>query len=541
MKSAHDQFYANYENVFGIVPTDTDGEASSSQKKLIEQYNQYVLIFDSLKLIFEPNKEFTFDDVEPGPGEEKIPSINGDLIPSVKNIINFKSGSVIYGSYLDKLQYIIDKTINLFSGIYDHVSRLTTYNTEYQPQFINENTYVSAIKEVTSISIDLLGSLALKYPNRNSRQGLIFDETFNKVLTIIDNLHRRELDTMFQLIDLASKDYKLIKSLETFVSTDRSIDNSVLFNIMSNFDRDILERKSNENLNDINMFSSLKLYFEKTDVTTNVFGLNSFTHLLIENFLVMEPLYDILAYYRLFLFPFVKNTSLVFDLLETLYIYNKRLTKQEITNNLNEMFDIKIANIDYIHLNESKINESLTSQFEGLNNLNHFDIEPYINAIKNTELSTITEIDELADLFSGLKAYDLMMFAITENILYGNLDLSLVMKTLSIKTNIRTIFFKIMFLIAIDKVISSIETYYSGDIPMNLQIYIDLKKNYYLSGNFGEDIRYLKKLISLRDYYQGTNDMFNVDNIIDFTNEDSIWDQGKITVVERLFSLYKEV
>ena len=100
-----------------------------------------------------------------------------------------------------------------------------------------------------------------------------------------------------------------------------------------------------------------------------------------------------------------------------------------------------------------------------------------MNAIESINLNTINNIAGLVTVFGELKAYDLIIFAITENILYGDLDLNLTMNTLSIKLNMRTMFFKIMFLIAIDKVLSLINTYYSDDVPTNLAIYTILNNN----------------------------------------------------------------
>lgn len=526
LASAYASFSANYSSIFGIDVIDIN--RTESQLTLVEHYNQYVNVFDSLALIFDPDSRFTFDDVD------TRPSISTNLIPSVRNIINFKSGSTLYSRYLDRVGLILDETIDVFTDIFDYAERLIKYNTEYQPSFKEDSTYISAIVDVCSIAIDLVSSLKLRYPNRNTRQGLIKDEVFTKLLNIINNLYTREIGSFSQLITLASRDYKLIKSLETFVTTDKSIDNSVLFKIMRNFDRDLVEHK---------LSSLIRLYFEETGDNVNVFGPYSFTKLLFDSSLLMDPFYDILSYYRLFLFPFSKDTSLVFDFLENLYIFNKSLTKQSISETINDLFDIKIDNIDFTNVNQSKVNESLTSRYQGLDQLNYFDIEPYMNAIESINLNTINNIAGLVTVFGELKAYDLIIFAITENILYGDLDLNLTMNTLSIKLNMRTMFFKIMFLIAIDKVLSLINTYYSDDVPTNLAIYTILNNNKSNILNIKEDISYLKQLILANKYYYGVSDVFNVDTIVDFGENSltSIWDTEKIAQIKELFSLYKEV
>lgn len=524
--SAYASFSANYSSIFSIDVIDIS--RTDSQLTLVEQYSQYVSIFDSLDLIFNPDLRFTFNDVD------TRPSISTNLIPSVRNIINFKSGSTLYSRYLDRVGLILDETINVFADIFDYADRLIKYNTEYQPTFKEDNTYISAIVDVCSIAIDLVSSLRLRYPNRNTRQGLIKDEAFTKLLNIINNLYTREIGSFSQLITLASRDYKLIRSLETFISTDKSIDNSVLFNIMRNFDRDLVEHK---------LSSLIRLYFEETGDNVNVFGPYSFTKLLFNNSLLMDPFYDILSYYRLFLFPLSKDTSLVFDFLESLYIFNKSLTKLSVSETINDLFDIKINNIDYININKSKVNESITSRYKGLDQLNYFDIEPYMDVIESIDLGTIVDISDLVTEFSDLKAYDLIIFAITENILYGDLDLNLVMNTLSIKLNMKTLFFKIMFLIAIDKIISIIDTYYSGSVPENLEIYTILNNNKSNILNIKEDISYLKQLILANKYYRGISNVFNVNTILDFdvNSLTSIWDIEKITQIIELFSLYKEV
>jgi len=202
---------------------------------------------------------------------------------------------------------------------------------------------------------------------------------------------------------------------------------------------------------------------------------------------------------------------------------------------MSELFEIKINNIDYKNINESKINESITSRYESLSNLNYFDINPYVEALRSLDLDTITTltttsaIEDIATLFSSLtdanlqplKTYKLILFSITENILYNDIDLTLIMNNLSIKSNIRTLFFKIMFLIAINQLITTINTYYTTlgvtPVPNTLTIYPILLNNASNSLNVKQDITYLTTLLSANEYYNGTSAIFNLTKITNFT------------------------
>ena len=538
----------NYGSIFRIDPLDEETEMTDTQRTLLTQYIQYKTIFDSLYMIF-----ITGDSVElPISTIVDEDSIERDLIPALQNVINFKNGSTLYDKYLDKLNVIIDETSSLFSRIYTYAGDLINYNKEYQPNFKDEDLYISTITEVCTISMDLLSTLVLKYPNRTTKQGLITDGDFNKILTTINNLLRREIEKATRLIDIVSKDYKFIKSLEAFITADKSFNSSELFKIMKNFDRDLNNTNidntvglSNTANDDFKLSSLLRLYFDLTGNKADAFGDESFTSVLQDALALTDPLYDILNYYRLFLFPFSQDLALIFDFLETLYIFNTTLTNQEFNLAMSELFEIKINNIDHININTSKINESITSRYDTLNNLNYYNIEPFIKVIKDLDnLSTITTITQLTNLFNTIPTYNLILFSLIENILYNNIDIKLLLKTLSIKTNIRTTFFKIMFIIAINKIISTIEEHYTIPlIPESLTIHTTLTNSLPLIEETLTELSYLKLLISASDYYKGQGTIFNINRITNFNSltADYIWDETKIDKIQTLFSLYKEV
>lgn len=526
------QLNQNYNDIMSITPMDIS-LMTDSQIRLTNEYLEYQNIFNNLELIFNIDTEYTSIQVE------------DIVVPNVQAVINFKSGSIIYDTHLDRLALTIDETSNVINRIIRYTDTLINMNKQYNPNFKDENTYLSTIVTVCTISNDLLATLMLKYPNKDSRQGLVIDGEFTKVLTTINNLFRREIETFTQLLDTANKDYKLIKSLETFISSDKSIDNEILFDIMSEFDQQVADMS----INDVSTLASLlRPYFEETGDNVDVFGNNSYTKVLVDMNILTEPMYDLLNYYRLFLYPFLSNTtsgaSLIFDLLESLYIYNISITNQQFNSVMKQLFEIKINNIDYININASKVNESLTARYEGLNYLNYYDIQPYVDIIKSTDTDSISTIADLSNLFNPLSAYNLIQFNITENILYNNVNLYEIMTNLSIKTNIRTLLMKLMHQLAISNLINKISTYYSNNVPANLQLYIDLNTN---TSDFKQDLNYLKLLITASDYYNGTGTIFNNDKIKDWYSvdpNDYIWDPTRVSPtnqIKKLFTIYKEV
>jgi len=530
IKDAYNKFLSVYDPVFTI--SNITQTPSDSQETLIEEYNQYVNSINYLKIIFDPilagytTNAFTYDYVD-----DNTPNISNTLINAIQGLISFKTDSTLYTRYLDKIETILDETQSLFIRLFNYGDKLINYNVEYQEDFKDNNIYLTGTMDTCSVATDIISSLILMYPNRNAKANLITDDNFTRLLTIINNLYTREITTMGRLIDVISRDYKLISSLETFLTTENSIDNAVLFSIMENFDTDLSIPFDDET--NMTQNGSLQIFNFESLVRGYLHGFNnedsqkrgrSYTKVLIDNSFLLNPMYDILNYYRLFLFSFTKGTSvndvslndvsLIFNLLETFYLFNVRLTKPEFNSVMDKLFDIKINNIDYININKSKLNESISSLFPELDRLNYFDITPYTNIVKDTNLSTIADIDDLTTLFENLTGYDLILFTIIENILYNNIDLSLVMKTLSIKLNIRTVFMKLMFAIAINVAKGIIETYYSNDVPDSLTIYNDLEL---ISLDITDDLDYLNLLLTANEYYKGENDLFNIDTITDFT------------------------
>lgn len=546
-KNSFDAFSKTYKDIFAIVPL-PEADLNDTQITLANQFIEYKSVFDSLSRIISETTTIIFS----GQSETITTTIRAlDLI------INFKNKTLLYPEHVNRLSFILTDTSLFFRRISEYARKLIDHATQYNSSFKLDNQYLTIITNVCLIANDLIAALLLRYPNVDSCQGLITDTNFTRVLTIINNLYSKEITTSTKLIDQVSSDYKLIKSLETFITTDKAIDNSVIFKIMNDFDNEI-----KSNIEGFQISSSLKLYFDITNSASDIIGSDSYTHILTNLSIMTDPLYDLLNYYRLFLFPFTSDTSLIFDFLETLFIFNCPITNSTFNTAMSQLFEIKINNIDYKNINPSKINESITSRYESLNNLNYFNITPYIEAIRTMEpyiraiaTTDTTAITDIAQLFASLTetdsstqiipTYNLMLFTITENILYNNTDLTLIMRNLSIKSNIRTLFFKIIFTIAINQLITTIISHYGdGNSPDTLTIYPILRNNAYNDTHFKQDLLYLTTLLSVNEFYNGNSTTFNLSKITNFTSIDSndyIWDTTKLPDIIQLLSLYKEV
>jgi len=389
------------------------------------------------------------------------------------SIVYFKT-SPIYTEHIFKLEYAIEEMRQVFDRILNYTYKLS----KNLRQNSDENIYLNTIIKTSLTANDFISALVLKYPNQNTYQELITDGDFNYLINIINTLYKREIESLTQLIDSISTDYKLYRSLETFVADNKSQQqksqfNKTLHTIMSDFDKEILETEYFRTSEKLSL--SLTQFFNKNNPT------ESFTNKLHKLSILTEPLYDILNYYRLFAFYFLKEStigaSLIFDFLFTLYIHSESITNQQFNTTMKDLFEIKLNNIDYININTSKINETITSKYQQLTKLDYFNIQPYIDILKQTNTTSYTNITDLTTLFQSLPQYNLILFTIIENILYSNANLSLIMQKLSITTNIRTIITKLFFYIAINKLITTISTYYSNNIPDSLQIYTILQNN----------------------------------------------------------------
>lgn len=531
------QFNKNHQDSFKTPTWIIDVETmTASQKTLHTQYKGYKNVFDDLELIFMTDSMFSINE------------LRDNLIPALKRIINFKTISIFYNRYLDKIGMSLEEATELFERIKNYVGDLSKANKEYQPTFEQDNKYIDVMFSICSLSSDLIASLMFKYPNKESKQKLILDGDFTKVLSTINNLFKKELETSVDILRTASRDYKLIRSLETFVTPDKSIDNSIFYNIMSDYDNQLFSTYIQEVTPTLRLSSLIRLYFdEQVTNSSDIFGKESFTKVLHSSLTLTDPFYDILNYHRLSLFTFNKDASLIFDFLETLQIFNRGITNQGFINDMADLFKIKIDNVDYININTSKISETISSRYPNMNKLNYFDIDPYVKEILKTNMNVIddkTDNDVMVfakSLFKDLKAYDIIIFAITEIILYDDIDLSLVMKQLSVPLNIRTILFKILFAIAMDGIMLEVLEHVSNviDDAEKIDIYNDIIIN---KTNLVGDLKYLELLTSANAYYSGKTDKFNIKNISNLIEPDkSIWDFTKIDQIKRLLAIHKEV
>ena len=78
-----------------------------------------------------------------------------------------------------------------------------------------------------------------------------------------------------------------------------------------------------------------------------------------------------------------------------------------------------------------------------------------------------------------------------------------------------------MFHVAINKLKTSTEDFYTGNVPVNLQIYIDLVNNL-MRVYLKKTLAYLLKLlVNANKYYNGKGDIFNIDRVnFNFDSDD---------------------
>lgn len=531
----HSIIYSDFKNEYGSLFSINNildiSVMTESQIGNLTQYELYKKTHDDLDTIFQS------DNIN-------AVILRSDTIPALIGIIDFKFDT-LYNKYVSKLSNAIVETTDLFNRITNYIDLVIKHNVEYQSTFREDNQYITVLIDVCNSVSELLSIILLKYPNRDSYNKLITDEDFNIVLNIVETIRLREIEAMKKLLDLSVKDYRLIRSLETFIVTQKIINNSTLFNIMSNFDNELNYINSGDNEDyEFVLGDAVRLFFGlKRASYPDTFDKESFTDILSKANVLTDPFYDIANYFRVFLFKFTKDPSMIFDLLESLHIFNLSLTNKAFDNSMKDLFDIKINEVDYINVNKSNINESITSKYDEFNVINHVDLTPYVEAIISMDTSSPITIQDIDTAFESFNNYNSIIFIITESILYGNVNIELVRNTLQTKLNIRTSIFDILFLISMNRIKTSMEEFYPDGMEQGTTIYDVHKEITSNQSDATADIKYLKILLEANKYYKGQSEVFNIDNIMDLDplSVTSIWDNNKVAHVEKILSIHREV
>lgn len=499
-----------------------------SQLTLLNQLNSYKKILSDLNFIFLSNELIDLTN----PEDRKI-------INRIETLINYKK-SALYNDYTKELTRLIRSTSDTFLRMQENLTILANNNLTYQPSFKEESNRFTSLVDLIDNILNLLSLISLRYPTINSFTKLINDGDFETVLNVIDDVYRNELKTMGSLLNNIDKDYKYIRSLESFLYKDSVIDNGIIFNIMEDFDKEMNSIYNNPERNP-NMPRLIEYLGMEHKRHSDPVAEESFTNKLNKAEILTDPFYDLFNYYRLFLFHFTNQKTYLTDLIETLFIFNSNTLKDSFKIKIKDIFEIKLKNIDYKRKNidDAKINESITSKYKSLSELNMFPIEHFIEEINKINTNVKITSSMLSSIKS-LDAFQLIMFSITEKILYDKLDLKLILEYLSEEINVKTTLFKIFFKLAIDNIIEEIEAILPD--PDTLSFYNYIKS--FKEDRYNDEIDFIKRLTRAKKFYEaGDDDILSLDNIIDWEQpSELIWTEDKQDKIKELFiSLIKEV
>lgn len=506
-------------------------------KRLLTEYNTYKKIIDSLTIIFN----LETDELEQ---QSPLTEIE-ELIDMVSNIVNFRKSSPIYKNYLINLNNTIEYSLSILEQLNILLSQLIEESSKYEVNFSQENENIDKLITIVSNSKDLLLSLKVSYPTIDSMEQIFTDESFEVVINTIGNIYDDEIKSIESLLSNTLLDYKLIKSLESFLYKDSISKNSTLFEIMKIYDEEINEIENN--LREINEMGFVPIKF--LNLVNDNISEDSFVHKLKNLDILTEPYYDVFNYYRMFLYKLKNDKKYIFDMLETFHIFNKDIMKFEVDDFLEDFFNIRIRGIDFLNIDESKLNISITSKYKNLKKLDYFPIEKYIKGVEEIDLTEVDDYDKLFDYFNDIDNFRLIHFDITEKILYDKMDLDLVMKSFKKRTSYKDSLYLIFFGIVIDHTIKRIEAEYTEDDQLNIPIgnekYEYLIKNRF--NNWMDEIIYMKRLLLIKKIYEGKedNNIFNLEKIEEFNDlNNTVWidDLNKIELLKDLFdSFLREV
>lgn len=523
-------------NLFNIELEDPD-----TSKPLYTEFTNYKTIITTLTTLFNLNTDVTNTNTQ----------INlDDTLDLVMEIVNFKTTSPIYKGYLISLDNAIQKAYDLFDKLVTAIGELVDNASVYEINFKDSNDNIQTLLDAAQISQDLLSTLKIKYPTVDSLENLFTDQSFNKVLSSIENIYVRELNNLDTLLYRAVADYKLIKSIETFMYKSPTIRNSTIYQIMNTFDKELQELE-NASIDEKTLtFVPIKYFNEDKARDGESFGEQSFNYKLQKLNLLTEPYYDAFNYYRMFLYKMKNDKKYIFDMLETFRVFNIDITNTNFNDYMEDFFSIRINKIDYLKIDEAKLNPSITSRYPSLKTLDLFAIERYIEALSEINLEEITDYDKLFNYFNNQTNFNFIHFDITKKLLYDNIDLEVLFEYLKKRTSYKDSFYMILFNIIIDYTIKLTESTYTNVntnelvIPMDGKTkYDELTRSLLDFSVITDEIEYINNLFGIKKIYEGEEDnpIFNLDMIENFDDPaESIWvdDLETIDALKDLFTSF---
>ncbi len=434
-----------------------------------------------------------------------------DMLDLTREIINFKTTSPIYKGYLISLDNAIQSAYDLFDKLLTAIGELVENASVYEINFKDSNDNIQTLLDAAQISQDLLSTLKIKYPTVDSLENLFTDESFNKVLSSIENIYVRELNNLDTLLYRAVADYKLIKSIETFMYKSPTIRNSTIYQIMNTFDKELQELENTSTDEKTLTFVPIKYFNEDKAEDGESFGKQSFNYNLQQLNLLTEPYYDAFNYYRMFLYKMKNDKKYIFDMLETFRVFNIDITNTNFNNYMEDFFSVRINKIDYLNIDEAKLNPSITSRYPSLKTLDLFAIERYIETLSEINLEEITDYDKLFNYFNNQVNFNFIHFDITKKLLYDNIDLEVLFEYLKKRTSYKDSFYMILFNIIIDYTIKLIEFTYTNDsdeldIPIGETKYNELTRNLFDFRAITDEIKYINNLFGIKKIYEGEED-----------------------------------
>lgn len=511
-----------------------------NEKTLFEEFNNYKSILESIIKVFDLDETVNATKV--------IPYIE-DTIDYLNDIINFRNSSPIYRNYLFALNNVFDQTYYLFDRLSVLISSLVEEASNYEVLFKDNNYNVDTLLTALTTAQDLISSLKLTYPTIDSLDALLNNDDYLTVIGTVENIYRQELRNLDSLLSTAIRDYKLIKSIESFMYSNPTIKNSVLFNIMDNLDKSLSEIEVNNAVEESSTFKSLTfipIKFFNTVSATNLepFGKDSFNHKIYKLDLLTEPFYDAFNYYRMLLYKLKHDKKYIFDMLETFDTYNKNITNDDFNLFMEDFYNIRIDQVDYLNIDSSKLNPSIVSKYSYLKVLDLYTIEKHVDAIAGTNLAEIKDHDDLYNFVSTLPYFNLIHFQITEFLLYNNLDIELLVTSLKKRTSYKDSLYLILFAVSINYIIKQIEADYIENDVLDIPIGND-KYNYLLDNFISveialEEMAHIKHLVGIKKIYEGKeeNGIFDHDMIENFDEpENSVW-INKPEVIKDLKDLF---
>ena len=181
-------------------------------------------------------------------------------------------------------------------------------------------------------------------------------------------------------------------------------------------------------------------------------------------------------------------------MLETFRVFNIDITNTKFNNYMEDFFSVRINKIDYLNVDEAKLNPSITSRYPSLKTLDLFSIERYIEALSEIKLDDIENYDDLFNYFNNQVNFNFIHFDITKKLLYDDIDLEVLFEYLKKRTSYKDSFYMILFNIIIDYTIKLTKSTYTNvntdelDIPIGETKYNELTRNLFGFSEIADEI-----------------------------------------------------